>query len=126
MNGFDTAEACARGNSGRHPANCREEEPRASIIALKQSGEYAGATFTHLRKPLLEREKMEIPYGARLILLKNAGIESKRTKRGKPFKGRERRSPPGEPLKADASRCGRFGREQGGFFTALLMMPRGT
>jgi transposase len=53
-------EAFVHGNSGRHPANYREDELRARIIALKKSGDYADSNFTHFRELLLERENIEI------------------------------------------------------------------
>ncbi|MDR3138877.1 MAG: helix-turn-helix domain-containing protein [Treponema sp.] len=104
-------EAFVHGNSGRLPANYREDEPRARIIALKKSGEYAFTTFTHFKELLLERENIGISYGAFSALLKNAGIESKRTHRGggKRFKRRERSGRPGELLQVDASRYDWFG-----------------
>jgi transposase len=98
-------EAFVLGNSGRHPANYRENELRERIITLKKSGDYADTNFTHFKELLLEREKIETSYGALSTLLKNAGLESKRKKRGgsKRFKRRERRGRPGEPLQIDAS-----------------------
>jgi transposase len=103
-------EVFVHGNSGRHPANYRKDELRARIIALKKSGDYADTNFTHFRELLLERENIEISYGALSTLLKNAGIESKRTHRGgKRFKRRERRSREGDLLQVDASRYDWFG-----------------
>jgi transposase len=86
-------EAFVHGNSGRHPANYREDELRAGIIALKKSGDYADTNFTHFRELLMERENIEIRCGALSTLLKNAGIKPKHTHRGgKRFKRRERRA----------------------------------
>jgi hypothetical protein len=44
--------AVIHGNSGRHPANVTGEAIRAKIIALKKSGAYQKANFTHFRELL--------------------------------------------------------------------------
>jgi transposase len=53
-------EAFVLDNSGRHPANYREDQLRAGISALKKSGDYADSNFTHFRELLLEPENIEI------------------------------------------------------------------
>jgi transposase len=50
--------AVIHGNAGRHPANATDEAIRAKIIALKKSGAYEKANFTHFRELLEEREQI--------------------------------------------------------------------
>jgi transposase len=44
--------AVIHGNSGRHPENLTDEALREKIIALKKSGPYNKANFTHFRELL--------------------------------------------------------------------------
>lgn len=47
--------AVIHGNAGRHPANVTGEGIREKIPALKKSGAYRNANFTHFRELLEER-----------------------------------------------------------------------
>jgi hypothetical protein len=52
--------AVIHGNSGRHPAKVTGEAIRAKIIALKKSGAYQQANFTHFRELLEEYKQITI------------------------------------------------------------------
>jgi hypothetical protein len=69
------------GNSGRHPANVTGEAIQAKIIALKKSGAYQRANFTHFRELLEEYEQITISYTCLSGILKEAGIKSPKTRR---------------------------------------------
>ncbi|GMO42678.1 MAG: hypothetical protein Ta2F_18560 [Termitinemataceae bacterium] len=97
--------AVVHGNSGRHPANYRDDELRERIIKLKKSDAYFDTNFTYFRELLLERENIKIGYTTLSTILKSAGIVSKKTHSngGKKFNRRKRRSQFGELLQADAT-----------------------
>ena len=99
------------GNSGKHPANCTDEQLREKIISLKKSDAYRETNFRHFQELLGERENIKISYSALCGVLKQAGIESKRKHRGegRRFRRRKRRSALGEMLQADGSSYDWFG-----------------
>jgi transposase len=90
-------EAFVHSNSDRHPANYRQDELRERIITLKKSDDYADTNFIHFKELLLEREKIEISYGALSTLLKNAGIgvEMQEARRRQALQTAGTKRPPG-------------------------------
>jgi transposase len=52
--------AVIHGNSDGHPANVSSEAVRAKITALKKSGPYRQANFTHFRELVEENEQMRL------------------------------------------------------------------
>ena len=106
--------AVIHGNSGRHPANYKDEKLKAKIIALKNSELYKNANFTHFKELLAERENIQIGYTTLSRILKGAGIESKKKHRteGRRFRRRERRRAKGEMLQGDGSSYDWFGDGQ--------------
>jgi len=103
--------AVIHGNSGRHPANYKDEKLKAKIIALKNSQHYKNANFTHFQELLAERENIKISYTSLSRILKGAGIVSKKKHRaeGRRFRRRERRKAFGEMLQGDGSSYDWFG-----------------
>jgi transposase len=103
--------AVIHGNSGRHPANVTSEEIRAKIIALKKSGAYQRANFTHFRELLEEYEQITISYTCLSRILKGSGIASHKTRRsgGGRRTRRERRAKYGELVQTDAAPFDWFG-----------------
>jgi transposase len=88
--------AVIHGNSGKHPANYKDDELRSRIIKLKKSREYTDTNFTHFKELLEERENIRVSYGTVSSILKGAGIESKKRHRGggKRFRKRRRKNNP--------------------------------
>jgi transposase len=103
--------AVIHGNSGRHPVNYRDEQLRQKIVGLKRSEIYDPTNFTYFRELLLEREDIKIGYTTLCVILKAAGIVSKKSHRtqGKKFRRRKRRSGFGELLQGDATLFDWFG-----------------
>ena len=106
--------AVIHGNSGRHPANYKDEKLKTKIIALKKSELYKNANFTHFKELLAEREEIQISYTTLSRFLKEAGIVSKKKHRteGKCFRRRNRRKAFGEMLQGDGSSYDWFGDGQ--------------
>jgi len=102
------------GNSARHPANYTDEHLREHIVTLKKSALYEQTNFTHFRELLAERENIQVSYTTLSHILKDAGITSKRKRRGegRRFKNRLRRKAFGEMLQADATSYDWFGDGQ--------------
>jgi transposase len=103
--------AVIHGNSRRHPANATDEAIRAKIIALKKSGAYEKANFTHFRELLAEREQITQSYTSLSAILKKAGMSSPQTRRsgGERRTMRERRAKFGELVQTDATPFDWFG-----------------
>jgi transposase len=103
--------AVIHGNSGRHPANVTDERIREKITALKKSGVYQKANFTHFRELLAEYEQIKVSYTCLSGILKEAGITSPKTRRsgGARRTRRERRARFGELVQTDATPFDWFG-----------------
>jgi transposase len=103
--------AVIHGNSGRHPANVTDEMIQEKIIALKKSGAYRQANFTHFRELLEEYEQITIRYTCLSRILKEAGIRSPKTRLsgGERRTRRERRAKYGELVQTDATAFDWFG-----------------
>jgi transposase len=69
------------GNTGRRPPNYIDDKLRTKIISLKKSSLYNETNFSHFKELLAEREGIKISYSALLLILKSAGITSKRKHR---------------------------------------------
>ena len=106
--------AVIHGNSGRHPANYRDEKLKAKIISLKNSELYKETNFAHFQELLVERENIQISYTTLSRMLKGAGILSKKKHRteGRRFRRRKRREAKGEMLQGDGSSYDWFGNGQ--------------
>jgi transposase len=105
-------ESVIHGNSGRHPANYKDDGLRQKIVALKRSALYEPTNFTYFCELLLEREGIKIGYTTLCAILKAEGIVSKKSHRteGKKFRRRKRRSGFGELLQGDATPFDWFGK----------------
>jgi transposase len=100
--------AVIHGNSGRHPASATGEAIRAKTTALKKSGAYQQANFTHFRELLEENEQIKISYTCLSGILKEAGIMFPKTRRSGGER-RERRAKFGELVQTDATPFDWFG-----------------
>jgi transposase len=103
--------AVIHGNSGRHPLNATDEAVRKKIIALKKSGPCNKANFTRFREPLEEHERITVSYTCLSGILKDAGIQSPKTRRSGSERrtARERWAKCGELVQTDASPSGWLG-----------------
>ena len=98
-------DSLVHGNSGRSPANRKDDEFREKIIVLKNTPPYKNSNITQFWEMLVEREGIRISYSTLSAILKSAGIESGRSHReGKRFRWRKRRKSFGEMLEIVAAR----------------------
>ena len=98
-------------NTGKTLAHAITAEVKARILEIRGKDEFQEANFTHFREILEADYKIVISYTALRNILKEAGIDSPKSKRqhkhGK--KRRERREHPGELLQIDATPYEWFG-----------------
>ena len=98
-------------NTGKTPAHAISPETKARILEIRGKAAFQQANFTHFREILEADYKIVISYTALRSVLKEAGIDSPKSKRqrkrGK--KRRERREHPGELLQIDATPYEWFG-----------------
>lgn len=78
-------------NKLHKPVHSFSEEFKNNIIKLKLSEKYKDTNFSHFRDLLSERENINISYSALYNILKNNGINSKKSHRSKKIHRRRKR-----------------------------------
>lgn len=105
------AEFVINKNTGRTPAHATTAETKEKILEIRRKPEFQKANFLHFREILEDDYQIIISYTALRKVLKEAGIESpkskKQQKRSK--QRRKRREHPGELLQIDATPYEWFG-----------------
>lgn len=93
----------SHGNRGRRPANTLSEEVREKVLE-KGTGEYRGASFSHMAELLERREGIKISPKSIGRILKERGVHNLHARRArKKYRSRARRECQGELIQIDAS-----------------------
>ena len=92
-------------NTGRVPAHAIAKEKKEEILRIKSLPEFEEVNFLHFQEILESDYGIKIPYTSLRSILKNAGIESPKSKkvRKTPKKRRERKAHSGELAQIDAT-----------------------